>query len=389
MSETLSEYIERKLKEAREAGLHRRMREVARLDGAQVEIAGKTCISFASNDYLGLSRHPKVIAAAGKALEKYGAGAGSSRLVIGNLSVHQELERRIASFKKRQAARIYATGYLANIGTVCALVGPGDAIISDSKNHASIIDACRLSGAKILLYNHNDMNSLREKLIEAQSFNNKLVIAESIFSIDGDIAPVGDVAGLAKEFGAWSMIDEAHATGIIGENGRGAEEHFNCTGEVDIVMGTLSKAVGAQGGFIAGDPELVELLTNTSRPLIYSTGLAPAAAAAATESLKIMESQPELREKLFENVTQINKMLADLGLRETPSETPIIPVVIGKEQDAVKAFEKLFDKGFIVPVMRYPTVPRGKATLRLSASALHTPGQLTQLHHALTELQQN
>jgi 8-amino-7-oxononanoate synthase len=386
MSETLSEYIRRRLSEAEAAGLRRTLRVVEDFDGAEVTVAGRKYISFASNDYLGLARHPDIVASAKAALEKYGAGAGASRLVIGDLAIHHELEDCIARFKGREAARLFATGYLANIGAVCALVGPGDAIISDEKNHSSIIDACRLSRAKILIYRHVDMDSLREKLEEAKDLRNRLVITESVFSIDGDIAPVNQVAQLAKEFGAWSMIDEAHATGIVGEKGRGAEELFNCTGAVDIVMGTLSKAVASQGGFIAGGRGLMDLLINASRTLIYSTGLAPAAAAAAKESLGVMEREPQRRKRLFENVARINQMATDLSLRDQPSETPIIPLVIGDEKDAVKAFEMLLEKGLIVPVMRYPTVPKSQAVLRISLSCEHTTEHLNRLTDALATL---
>lgn len=386
MSEPLDDYILSRLTKAREAGLGRSLRVVEALDGPEVVIDSKTCVSFASNDYLGLSRHPDVKAAAKAAVEKYGAGAGASRLIIGDLALHHELEERIARFKGREAARVFATGYLANIGAICALVGPGDAVVSDEKNHSSIIDACRLSGAKILVYRHLDLDSLRARLEEARGCRNTLVVTESVFSIDGDIAPVGEIAKLAKEFGAWSMIDEAHATGIIGPRGRGAEELFECTGQVDVVMGTLSKAVASQGGFIAGDADLSELFINISRAFIYSTGLAPAAAAAAAESLAVMGREPHRRVTLFENIGRVNEMTAELGLRETPSQTPIIPLTIGDEKEAVSAFESLWEKGLVVPVMRYPTVPKGEACLRISVSCDHTPEHLSRLGNALKDL---
>ncbi len=385
MSETLSQYIRRRLTEARESGLQRTLRVVEDFNNAEVSIAGRRYTSFASNDYLGLARHPSVAAAARDALEKYGAGAGSSRLVIGDLSVHHELEARMAHFKGREAARVFATGYLANIGAICALVGPGDAVISDEKNHSSIVDACRLSRAEILVYRHLDMDSLREKLEQAKGCANMLVITESVFSVDGDIAPVDQVAELAREHGAWSMIDEAHATGIIGENGRGAEELFNCTGALDVVMGTLSKAVASQGGFIAGSRQLAELLINTSRAFIYSTGLAPAATAAALAALDVMEREPERRRRLFENVARVNEMAVNLGLRKKPSQTPIVPLTIGPEEEALRAFEAILDKGVIVPVMRYPTVAKGRACLRISVSCEHSASQLNRLAEALKE----
>jgi len=386
MRELFEKYLENRLAQARDSGLYRTLRAVDSFDGPEVELEGRKYISFASNDYLGLSRHPDVIAAASEAIGKYGAGAGASRLVIGDLAIHRELEKQIATFKGREAARVFATGYLANIGAINSLIKPGDAIVSDEKNHSSIIDACRLSGAKILVYRHLDMNSLREKLEEAKEFNNVLVATESVFSIDGDIAPVAETARLAKEFGAWSMIDEAHATGIIGASGRGSEELFDCTGEIDIVMGTFSKAVGSQGGFIAGSERLAEMMVNSSRTFIYSTGLAPAASASALESLRIMERAPELRERLFENVDFVNQVALKLGMRKTPSETPVIPLTIGGEAEAVKAFEMMKDRGLIVPVMRYPTVPMGEACLRISASTLHTTEHLEKLADGLAAL---
>ncbi len=383
MSETLEEYIRKKLAEADKAGLKREMRTVEDISGPVVTVSGGKYVSFASNDYLGLARHPEVAAAAKEAAGRWGAGAGASRLVIGDIEPHRSLETEIAQFKSRKAATVFATGYLANIGAVCSLVGPGDFIISDEKNHSSIVDACRLSRAAILVYRHLDMESLREKLEEAGDSGNRLVITESVFSIDGDIAPVDRVARIAKEAGAWSMIDEAHATGIIGQTGRGGEEMFGCTGEIDIVMGTLSKAVGSQGGFIAGGGPLRELMVNFSRTFIYSTGLAPAAAAAAQKSLEIMQHEPQRRERLFDNLARVNEIVIDLKLRTEPSPTPIVPLTIGDEDKAVCAFESVLKQGMIVPVMRYPTVPKGEACLRVSVSSEHTPEQLSRLAEAL------
>lgn len=385
----LADYIERKLAQAQEAGLRRSLREVEGFVGTEVTIAGRNYISFASNDYLGLARHPEVVAAARDALERYGAGAGASRLIIGNLSVHHELERRVAGFKGRHAAAVFATGYLANLGAICALVGHGDAVISDEKNHASIVDACRLSRAEILIYRHLDMEDLRAKLELAAGCTNKLVVTESVFSVDGDIAPVDEVARLAKKYGAWTMIDEAHATGVIGENGRGAEELFNCTGEIDVVMGTLSKALGSQGGFIAGDESLAELLINVSRPLIYSTGLSPAAAAAAAQALEIIEREPvgkggkTRRQRLFDNLARVNELAVELNLRGEPSRAPIVPLTIGDEKEAARVHQAIMEKGLIIPLLRYPTVPMGEALLRVSVSSEHTDKQIDRLGEAL------
>lgn len=345
-------------------GLYRQLRTV---DPSKVKI-------FCSNDYLGLSKHPEVIKAAMKATQKYGTGAGASRLVCGNLPIHEELENKIAKFKGREAAIVFPTGYMANLGAISALTNENDTIIIDRLNHASIIDACKLSKAKLQVYKHADMESLELVLSRSVKFEKRLIVTDSVFSMDGDIAPLPQIVKLAKKYNAITMIDEAHATGTIGETGRGHEEHFDLEGSVAVVMGTLSKALGSQGGFVAGSGELIDYLRNKARSFIYTTALAPASCAAALAALELIESDIKLVKKLQAN-SQILK-----------SVTPIIPVIIGGAEETMLISAKLLERGYFVSGIRPPTVPQGQSRLRITISATHTKEEILCLASLLQEL---
>src|SRR3989338_7747841 len=346
------EFIDQELEALKKAGLYRELKVIDR----------SKIIIFCSNDYLGLANHPKVIKKATGALKKFGAGAGASRLISGNTIIHEELEKKLARFKKREAAIVFPTGYMANLGTISALTNEKDTIIIDRLNHASIIDACRLTKAKFQVYPHKDMATLEKILKRSEIYKKRLIITDSIFSMDGDIAPLPQIVKLAKRYNAITMIDEAHATGVLGQNGRGAEEHFGIEGQIDIVMGTLSKAIGSLGGFVAGSQRLIDYLRNKARNFIYTTALSPASCAAAIAALEIIEAEPKIRQRLWTNVKS-------LGFK---SETPIIPIMIGDTKKTMAISQKLLARGFFISGIRPPTVPRDQSRLRLTITANHS-----------------
>ena len=369
------EFINKELKFLKNSLLYRSLRTISKTNGRFIEIDGKEYINFCSNNYLGLANHPKVIEAAQAACKEFGAGSGASRLISGNTVLHEELERKLASFKGRKAAIVFPTGYMANLGIITSLVDEKDTIIIDRLNHASIIDACRLSKAKLQVYPHKDMQTLEKILKRSVKFKKRLIITDSIFSMDGDIAPLPQIVKLAKEYKAITMIDEAHATGVLGTRGKGLEEHFGIEGQVDIVMGTLSKAIGSLGGFVAGSHELVDYLRNKARSFIYTTALPPSACAAAIAALEIIEEQPELRERLWENVKI---------LKAKPA-SPIIPILIGDLGKTMEISAKLFERGIFLSGIRPPTVPEGECRLRLTVMAIHTQEDLDCLGSSLPE----
>lgn len=377
----MQDFLEEELRSLKAAGLYRSLKTIEKTDGRTVTIDGKTYLNFCSNNYLGLANHPKVIAAAKSAIDEYGAGAGASRLISGNLILHEKLERKIAEFKKREAAIIFPTGYMANLGVVSALVDEKDTVIFDRLDHASIIDTCKLSRAKLQVFPHRDMKALEKILGRSQNFNQRLIITDSVFSMDGDLAPLPDIFELAKKHKALVMIDEAHATGVLGKTGRGLEEHFNCEGRTDIVMGTLSKAIGSLGGFVAGSSQLIDYLRNKSRPFIYTTALPAPSAAAALAALELIENDPGLLEKLRENLKYFYALRSTL---HAPS--PIIPIVLGSAERAVEISQEFFTRGILLSAIRPPTVPQGQSRLRLTVCAQHTKEDIACLASSLREL---
>jgi 8-amino-7-oxononanoate synthase len=350
-------------------------RQLHRLNGPQTArtiIDGKSMLLLASNSYLGLTTHPKLKAAAIEAIERFGTGSGGSRLTTGNYSVHEELEEKIAEFKETEAAIVFNTGYMANLGVITALVGSEDAVFSDEYNHASIIDGCRLARTQVRVYRHNDMEHLAWLLADHPQVRRKLVVVDGVFSMDGDIAPLDKIVDLGERYDAMVMVDDAHATGVLGKNGAGTTEHYALKGRVHIQMGTLSKALASEGGYIAGSKTLIDYLRNKSRSFIFSTALPPADMAVATAAIDIVVAQPEIRKQLWENVQYLRDGLANLGFQLMPGATPILPILIGDAGQTVRMAQKLVENGVFAPGIRPPTVPAGSSRIRVTVMATHT-----------------
>jgi len=378
------------LNDLRAAGLERVLRRVERRDGRTVVIDGRELISFASNDYLGLSTDERLREAAAEAACDLGAGSGASRLVSGNLALHEDLEERIARFKGKEAAVLFPTGFMAGVGTLQALAPRGTVIFLDRLSHACLIDGARLAsaqGAKMRTYPHRDTKELERLLKKEKGATRRIIVTDGLFSMDGDLAPLGKLAELARGAQALLMVDEAHATGVMGERGRGSAEAAGVEDEVEISFGTLSKALGALGGFIAGSRELVALLRNRARSFIYTTAAPPAVLAAALAALEIVESDEgkTLREKLLANAARLREMLREKGIDTLASESQIIPVLVGEVEAAVDLSNKLLERGMLVPAIRPPTVPRGTSRLRVSLTAAHTAEDVERLAVALGE----
>jgi 8-amino-7-oxononanoate synthase len=377
----------------REQNLFRELRRVDSAQGPRIEIGGKKLLNFSSNDYLGLAGHPALKEAAIRAVEKFGAGAGASRLVCGSLAPFHELEEALAAFKKTEAALTFSTGYAAAVGTITSLAGKDDIIILDKLVHACIVDAAKLSGAKLRVFAHNDLEDLEDKLKwaakqKAETRNLKpeiLIVTESVFSMDGDTAPLRKIVALKEKYGGWLMVDEAHATGLYGENRRGLAEELRVSDRIEIQMGTLGKALGASGGYICGRRALVDFLVNRARSFIFSTAPVPAAAAAAKAGIEISRSAEgeKLRKRLFERVAELNSKLKFKNLK---TSAPIVPLILGDETKAVEAAAKLRAQNIFVPAIRYPTVARGAARLRVTLTAAHSAEDVAELANTLKNL---
>jgi len=355
--------------------------------GAIMKIGGRDVSCFCSNDYLSLANHPKVCSAAGKAIEKWGFGSGASRLVSGTTACHVQLEQKLAEFKRAPAALVTSTGWMANRVAICALAGRGDLILCDKLNHASILDAAAASGATVRRYLHRDMNRLETLLARhRKSAGRCLIVTDSVFSMDGDIAPLVDLVALKKQYDAQLLIDEAHATGLLGAGGRGAAELLGVEDDIDAVVGTLSKAIGSVGGFVAGPKPLIDTIRNTGRAYIYTTAPPACACAAAAAALEIIESSPGVREGLLAASAGLSKRLASAGLNVTEAITPIIPVIIGSAGRAADIAAKLLGRDILLPAIRPPTVPTGSSRLRISLCASHSAEQIDTLIERLKEL---
>ena len=393
---SFDEDLNERLAALREQGLHRELRRVDSAQGPRLEIGGKTFLNFSSNDYLGLANHPALKEAAIKAVGKFGAGAGASRLICGSLAPFHELEEALAAFKKNEAALTFSTGYAAALGTITALIGKDDIIIVDKLVHACIVDAAKLSGAKLRVFDHNDLNDLEAKLkwaeknIEHQTSNIQhrtrvLIVTESIFSMDGDAAPLREIIALKEKYGAWLMVDEAHATGVIGENGRGLANELGVSGQIEIQMGTLGKALGASGGYICGSRALVDFLVNRARSFIFSTAPVPAAAAAATAGIHLAQSpEGEARRKMLRQ--RVDKFVSTFNLQPSTFAAAIVPIIIGDETKALAAATQLREQNIFVPAIRYPTVARGAARLRITLTAAHSAADVAELTRGLGDL---
>lgn len=380
------------LDQVREAGLLRELRRVDSPQGPRIEVGGRTLLNFSSNDYLGLSTHPALKEAAIKAVEKFGAGSGASRLICGSLAPYHQLEETLAQFKHTEAALTFSTGYAAALGAIGSLVDKDDVLILDKLVHASIVDAARLSGAKLRIFAHNDLNDLEEKLKWAtartgQAPSRILVVTESVFSMDGDLALLRDIVELKDRYGAWLMVDEAHATGLFGANRRGLGEAYELSDRIEVQMGTLGKALGASGGFICGKRVLVDLLVNRARSFIFSTAPVPAAAVAAQAGIELVQSAEgeQRRVNVWALVDQLKNALTGGPWRLPVVQSAIIPLIVGEETAAVNFATRLRERGVFVPAIRYPTVARGEARLRLTMTANHTSEDLSVIAHALRE----
>ena len=366
------EWINDELKEVHDKELFRTLTELQTGQSPEITIGGKEYILLASNSYLGLSVDPRVIQAAEEAVRKYGIGSGGSRLVSGSSDLHRELEEKIASFKNTESAILFSSGYLANIGTISSLVGPNDFVYSDELNHASIIDGCRLSKAGLRIYGHLNYEELDSLLAGDSSSGKKLVVTDTVFSMDGDLADLKILAEICDKHGAMLMVDEAHATGVLGERGSGATEHFNVEERVPVVMGTLSKAVGSLGGYIAGSQNLIDFVRNRVRSYIFDTSLPAPSLAASLKSIEIIETEKERREHLWKIVNMFKAGLSELGYDVIPSNSAIVPILTGDPGPTLEIAAKLRKEGVFTPAVRPPSVAPGKCRVRSSLMSSHT-----------------
>ncbi len=372
MSSNFNDFLKDENAFLRKNGLYRDLKTVRGCQGGWVDLDGKKTLLLSSNDYLGLASDPQLKLSFTEAIEKYGTGSGASRLISGNMAPHEKLEESIARFKGTESAILFNSGYHANIGVIPAVFGKGDLILSDELNHASLIDGCRLSKAEVLKYPHKDCVALKKLLSENKNYNKKLILTDGVFSMDGDIAPLSEITKIAKEFGAAVMVDDAHATGVLGPNGRGTLDHFGLDPDcVDIQMGTLGKATGCFGAYIAGSHELIRFLLNKARSFIYTTALPPGVAVAAEQAIAIISDDKSRRERLWKNVHFFREGLIKLGLNTMESATPIIPIIIGDTEETMKISRGLLEEGLFVQGIRPPTVPKGKSRLRVTISAAH------------------
>ena len=369
-------FLTAELDSLKSQGLFRRLRILEGEQKATATIDHRQVVNLSSNNYLGLTTHPRLREAAREALEKLGAGSGSVRTIAGTMGIHMELERRLASFKNTEAVVVFQSGFAANAGTVAAVLSKDDVVVSDELNHASIIDGCRLSRAAIKVFPHKDVDAARRVLKDLPAAQRKLLITDGVFSMDGDLGALPGLCALAEEFGCIMMVDDAHASGVFGRNGRGTIDHFDMHGRVDIQVGTLSKAVGALGGYVAGSRALIEFLYHRARPFLFSTSHPPAVAAACLAALDVLEQEPQIIERLWENTRFFKAGLQALGLNTGLSESPITPVIAGDGALAMKLSDRLFEEGVFAQGIAFPTVARDKARVRTIVTATHTRDEL-------------
>jgi 8-amino-7-oxononanoate synthase len=379
--------IEKRLAELERLGLSRRLRLVSGPQGPTVLLDGKPVLLLCSNNYLGLADHPKVRQAAADAAMRWGVGAGASRLVSGTMTIHRRLEERLAAFKGSEACLLFGSGYLANIGTIGALAGAGDTVFSDELNHASIVDGCRLSRAEVVVYRHLDTDHLAWSLRRhgGGDGRRRLIVTDSVFSMDGDIAPLQEIVELAKEYGARVMVDEAHATGALGPGGRGAVAAAGLEGEIDVLVGTLGKALGSYGAYVCADEEMIHYLINTARSLIFSTAPGPPAVAGALAALELLGERPHRVERLRSAARTLRKALVGEGFPVADGEMQIVPLIVGDERVAMRLCQEALDRGVFAQAIRPPTVPAGTSRLRLATMASHTAEELRMAARALGE----
>lgn len=388
-------YLTEQLNDLKQRGTYFKLRVLEDEQGPVCTYDGKRVINLASNNYLGLCNHPKLREAAIDAIRKYGVGSGAVRTIAGTMRIHMELEEKIAAFKRVEACVVFQSGFTANAGTVSSILGKEDFILSDELNHASIIDGARLSRAKIKVFRHKDVAHCEELLKEIENEpGRKLIITDGVFSMDGDIGPVDKLCDLAAKYGALMMVDDAHASGVLGRNGRGSVDHFHCTDRVDVQVGTLSKAIGALGGYVCGSKDLIEFLYHRARPFLFSTSHPPSVAATCIAAFDLLESEPERIDRLWSNARYFKEELAkagfDVGGRTTPaSETPITPIIIGDGRKTMEFSRALFDAGLMATGIAFPTVPEGKARIRTIMTSEHTRAQIDQALEILTSVAKN
>jgi len=376
MADPLS-YLHDQLEQWKAEGTYQRLRILQSESAAEARFDGKDVINLASNNYLGLTTHPKLREAALEAVRRYGVGSGAVRTISGTMTLHIELEERIARFKNVEACVVFQSGFAANAGTVAAILTPEDHIVSDELNHASIIDGCRLSRAKIHVFPHKDVAAAEKILADLAAVpGRKLLISDGVFSMDGDIGPLPGLAAAAEKHGAIMMVDDAHASGVLGRNGRGTIDHFGLHGRVQVQVGTLSKAIGVLGGYVCGSRDLIEFLYHRARPFLFSTSHPPAVAAACLAAFDVLEQEPERIQMLWDNTRYFKAGLQAAGFNTGISETPITPVIVGEARTAYELSRELFNEGVLATGIGFPTVPKGKARVRTIVAATHTRAEL-------------
>ncbi len=380
--------FEHELSQLEEKHILRRLLVVDSPCGPRIRVENRDMLHLCSNDYLGLANHPALRQAAMQAMEKYGFGAGASRLVSGTSTLHCALEDRIALFKGTEASLVFNSGYAANTSIIPSVAREGDLVLSDSLNHASIIDGCRLSRAEVKVYRHKDVGHVESLLKKGLNANRKLIVTDGVFSMDGDIAPLRDLVNLAEKYNAMLMVDDAHGTGVLGKTGNGTIEHYGLSNRVPIQMGTLGKAFGSFGAYVAGSKSIIDYLINSSRSFIYSTALPPLVCAASLAAIDLMQQESERRERLWKNRDHFVSGLKTIGIGTGGSETPIIPVIVGDSERALKASEKLFEYGVYATAIRPPTVPANAARIRATVTAGHTEEDIDSALDCFSRLKQ-
>jgi len=371
------QWVEEELAQLRDAGLYTIIRTLNSPQGAWLDVDGRKVLNFCSNNYLGLANHPHLVAKAKEAIDQFGVGPGAVRTIAGTMRLHVELERRLADFKGAEAAISFQSGFNANLATIPAITGKEDLIVSDALNHASIIDGVRLSKASRAVFKHRDMDSLRQVLQEnAGKYRRTIIISDGVFSMDGDIAPLDKIVDLAEEFGAITMVDDAHGEGVLGHGGRGIVDHFGLHGRVDIEVGTMSKAFGVVGGYVAGDARIVEWLHQRGRPFLFSSAMTVPDTAACLAAVELLSASTELVDKLWGNARYFQAAMRDLGFDTGHTETPITPVMLGDEKLAQTFSRRLYEEGVFGTAIAYPTVPKGMARIRVMISAAHSRADL-------------
>ncbi|MBY4603980.1 MULTISPECIES: glycine C-acetyltransferase [Bacillus] len=370
------EFLKTELDKMKENHTWQEIKQLESMQGPSVTVNHKNVIQLSSNNYLGFTSHPRLIKAAQEAVQQFGAGTGSVRTIAGTFTMHQELEKKLAAFKKTEAALVFQSGFTTNQGVLSSILSKEDIVISDKLNHASIIDGIRLTKADKKVYQHVDMSDLERVLRKSMNYRMRLIVTDGVFSMDGNIAPLPDIVELAEKYDAFVMVDDAHASGVLGENGRGTVNHFGLDGRVHIQVGTLSKAIGVLGGYAAGSKVLIDYLRHKGRPFLFSTSHPPAVTAACMEAIDVLLEEPEHMERLWENTNYFKSMLVKMGLTLTQSETPILPILIGDEGAAKKFSDQLLSSGVFAQSIVFPTVAKGKARIRTIITAEHTKEEL-------------